>query len=136
GRSVLRQRSRRGRQRMDMASDVERLTTDPSSSYRDAERSLFVDLGLAGRERTVRLADGGARVRVVEIGEGPVALHVHGGGAFGALHAPLVAALPGRRHILLDRPGFGLSERAQVAPDFRGRSVRMLTSILDALELD
>jgi pimeloyl-[acyl-carrier protein] methyl ester esterase len=77
------------------------------------------------------------RMRVLETGEGPEVLHVHGGGGFGSLHVPLAAALPGRRHILIDRPGFGLSERVDlgVGPEFRARSVELLSSVLDALGL-
>jgi pimeloyl-ACP methyl ester carboxylesterase len=72
---------------------------------------------------------------VLEVGDGPPTLHVHGGGLCGALHGPLAAALPGRRHLLIDRPGFGLSERADVAPNFRAHSVEFLVSSLDALGL-
>lgn len=111
-------------------------TTDPATAYRAAERALLSDLGVVGKERFIELKDPAMRLRVVEWGEGPPLLHIHGGGAFGALHAPLAAALPGRRHILLDRPGFGLSERAPLLPHIRTHSVAMLHGLLDALGLE
>lgn len=109
---------------------------DLGDELRRAEARLFAGHGLAVRERWLNLDRPTARVRVLETGGGPPVLHVHGGGAFGALHAPLAAALNGRRHLLLDRPGFGLSERAAVVPDFRARSIELLVSTLDALELE
>lgn len=110
--------------------------TDPVAAFRDAEGRLFAAHGLDVRERWLRLERPAMKMRVLELGEGPSVLHVHGGGGFGALHAPLAAALPGRRHLLIDRPGFGLSERADSGPDFRARSIELLTSTLDALELE
>lgn len=113
-----------------------RTAADPVDALRDAEARLFRVHGLAVRERWLSLARPKIRARVLESGEGPPVLHVHGGGTFGAVSVPLAAALPGRRHLLLDRPGFGLSERADVYPDFRARSIELLVSTLDALELD
>lgn len=107
---------------------------DPAAAVRDAEARVMAELGIEARERW--LTRPAMRARVLEVGDGPPTLHVHGGGGFGALHAPLAAALPGRRHLLLDRPGFGLSERVDQHPGFRRRSVDLLVSVLDALELD
>lgn len=112
-------------------------SADAVRTFREAERRFLALHGITARERWVSLARPSAiRLRLLEIGEGPPVLHVHGGGVFGALHAPLAAALPGRRHILFDRPGFGLSERADLGPDFRARSVALLGALLDALELE
>ncbi len=119
-----------------LTADSTTASADPVAAYRTAERDVYAALGLAPRERVLRLGGATPSLRVVDVGAGPPTLHVHGGGAWGALHAPLAAALPGRRHFLVDRPGFGLSERAAVFPDFRARSVAMLVAALDALELD
>ncbi|HEX8157897.1 MAG TPA: alpha/beta hydrolase [Solirubrobacteraceae bacterium] len=83
------------------------------------------------------LADPPLAVRVLEVGEGPPLLLVHGSGMSASTWAPLMAHLPGHRLIALDLPGFGLSD----PHDYGGRSLRehavaQLTSLLDALELE
>src|SRR5689334_19835632 len=109
---------------------------DPVSSLRDAERRLFDAHHLEVRERFLELPAPRMRARVLEAGEGPPLLHVHGGGAFGALMAPLAAAIPGRRHLMIDRPGFGLSDLVPIGPSLRAHAVQFLDSILGALGLD
>jgi pimeloyl-ACP methyl ester carboxylesterase len=76
-------------------------------------------------------------VRVLEVGEGPPLLLVHGSGMSASTWAPLMAHLEGHRLIALDLPGFGLSDPL----DYGGRSLRehavaQLTSLLDALGLE
>jgi pimeloyl-ACP methyl ester carboxylesterase len=110
--------------------------SDAASILRDAERRLFAAHELEVRERFLELTAPRMRARVLESGAGPATLHVHGGGALGALMAPLAAALPGRRHLMVDRPGFGLSDLAPIAPSLRRHAVDFLRSTLDALELD
>ncbi len=110
---------------------------DPIEAFRAAERRLFTAHGLDVREQFFDLPAPKMRARVLLTGDdGPPTLHVHGGGACGALMAPLAAALPGRRHFLIDRPGFGLSERAPIDDGLRAHAVSFLTSTMDALELD
>jgi pimeloyl-ACP methyl ester carboxylesterase len=75
-------------------------------------------------------------VRVLEVGDGPPVILVHGSGMSASTWAPLMAHLPDHRLIALDLPGFGLSDPY----DYGGRSLRehavaQLTSLLDALEL-
>lgn len=106
-----------------------------SEALRVAERALCARHGVVAAERWLSVGSPATRVRILDIGAGAPVLHVHGGGALGAVHVGLAAALPGRRHLLLDRPGFGLSEHAAVHPDFRGRSVALLSGVLDALGL-
>lgn len=108
---------------------------DPVSALRDAEQRLFHVHGLDLRERWVELSRLGGRARLLETGAGPPTLHLPGGPCPGAVHAPLAAAMPGRRHLLLDRPGFGLSDPVDMVPDVRGRSVQLLVDVLDALGL-
>lgn len=103
---------------------------------RCAEHRLFDALGVEARELWLTLERPRMRVRVLEIGEGPPVVHVHGGGSLGSVHAPLAAALPGRRHLLIDRPGFGLSDHVPVHPEFRRRSIEFLIAALDALGLE
>lgn len=110
--------------------------TDPVEAFRGAEARLFRELGIEAREIWLDLERPRMRARVLEIGEGPPVLQIHGGGGWGSLHAPLAAALPGRRHLLLDRPGFGLSDLVDLRQDVRPRSVELVLSTLDALGLD
>jgi pimeloyl-ACP methyl ester carboxylesterase len=105
-------------------------------AFEAAERRLFAACGLVPRARRVRLADPPLAVRVLELGEGPPLILVHGSGMSASTWAPLMAHLPGRRLIALDLPGFGLSDPY----DYGGRSlgahaVAQLTSLLDALDL-
>jgi pimeloyl-ACP methyl ester carboxylesterase len=107
------------------------------TTFEQAERRVFERYGIAPTARTVQLADPHLRVRVLECGDGPPLLLVPGDGAVAAAWAPLVAELPGYRTIVLDRPGFGLSERFDYRGcDLRPHGVAMLRSLLDALDLD
>ena len=114
-----------------------RKTSDSTKAFEEAERRLFAACGLTASSRRVRLADPPLYVRVLEAGEGPPLLLVHGSGMSASTWAPVMAHLPGHRLIALDLPGFGLSD----AYDYGGRSLRehavaQLTSLLDALELE
>ena len=77
--------------------------------YHEVERRLWASIGLDPVERVVTLERLGTTARVLEVGEGPPILFVHGASASGANWAPLVAHLEGFRCLLLDRPGCGLS---------------------------
>jgi pimeloyl-ACP methyl ester carboxylesterase len=107
------------------------------AELRSAESRLYEAHRLDVRERFLSLPRPFARVRVIESGAGAPALHVHGGGGFAAINVPLAAAMPGRHHIMLDRPGFGLSDPVEMTPaNVRQRSIDLLAYTLDALEID
>jgi 2-hydroxy-6-oxonona-2,4-dienedioate hydrolase len=102
-----------------------------------AERRLFVACGVQVASRRVRLADPPVAVRVLEAGDGPPLVLVHGSGMSASTWAPLIPYLGARRLIAFDLPGFGLSD----AFDYSGRPLRahavaQLTSLLDALDLE
>ena len=82
------------------------------SRYRDAERALWASVDVEPTERWVDLPTLGGTVRVLEAGDGPPVLFVHGAATPGTSWAPLAARLPGHRCLLLDRPGCGLSPRS------------------------
>jgi pimeloyl-ACP methyl ester carboxylesterase len=112
-------------------------TPDSTPPFEAAQRQLFAACGVQIATRRVRLADPPLAVRVLEAGEGPPLLLVHGSGMSASTWAPLMPHLPGHRLIALDLPGFGLSD----PHDYGGRSLRehavaQLTSLLDALELE
>jgi 2-hydroxy-6-oxonona-2,4-dienedioate hydrolase len=106
-------------------------------AFERAERRLFGACGVQVASRRVRLSDPPVAVRVLEAGDGPPLILVHGSGMSASTWAPLMPHLGPRRLIALDLPGFGLSEPF----DYRGRSLRshavaQLTSLLDALGLE
>ena len=106
-------------------------------AFEQAQRRLFEACNVHVAIRRVRLADPPLAVRVLEAGEGPPVVLVHGSGMSASTWAPLMPHLRANRLIALDLPGFGLSD----AFDYSGRSLRehavaQLTSLLDELGLE
>lgn len=79
--------------------------------YRRAEEALWSSVGVAPTEHLVHLERTDATVRVLEVGDGPPVVFVHGASNAGTSWAPLAAHLGGMRCLLVDRPGCGLSMR-------------------------
>jgi pimeloyl-ACP methyl ester carboxylesterase len=79
----------------------------------------------------------GHRVHVVEAGEGPPAVFLHGTNTSSLGFVPLLGPLEGVRAIAVDRPGRGLSDPDPV-PRRRSReaAVEFVDDVLDALEID
>lgn len=102
----------------------------PADVYR-IHRQLIDDAGL--RSRTLATSDG-AGVHVVERGLGPAVLLIHGSGSPGLFWLPLLRRLDGIRAIVVDRPGFGLSDPSPAALSPSG-SVAWISEVLDALQL-
>ncbi len=116
---------------------TEHLHDKRSLAFEQAERRLFAACGVQVEGRRVCLADPPVAVRVIEAGDGPPLVLVHGSGMSASTWAPLMPYLKGYRLIAFDLPGFGLSG----AFDYSGRPLRshavaQLTSLLDALELE
>jgi pimeloyl-ACP methyl ester carboxylesterase len=103
-----------------------------------AEDALFARYGAGPpRRRMLRLADPALNVRVLESGEGPPVVFVHGSGMNAGTWAPMLAHLPGRRAVALDLPGFGGSDpHSYSGRTLREHAVAQLTSSLDALGLE
>lgn len=79
----------------------------------------------------------GRRVHVIEAGEGPPVLFLHGSSTSSLSVLPLLEHLEGVRVIAVDRPGFGLSEPVQVPRDrFRDAAIEFLDEVLDELGLE
>jgi pimeloyl-ACP methyl ester carboxylesterase len=101
----------------------------------------------AARSRHIEVRSG-RRVHVIEAGEGPPVLFLHGssesslslltqdvGGDDRAV--PLLERLEGVRAIAVDRPGFGLSEPVHVPRErFRDAAIEFLDEVLDELKLE
>ncbi len=78
--------------------------------------------------RRVRLVDPPLAVRVLEAGDGPPLLLVHGSGMSASSWAPLMPYLGTHRLITFDLPGFGLSDAFDyVGPSLREHAVAQLT---------
>jgi pimeloyl-ACP methyl ester carboxylesterase len=113
-------------------------TQDHSTmEFEQAESRLMATCAVQATSRRVRLADPPVSVRVLEAGDGPPLVLVHGSGMSASTWAPLMPHLATNRLIAFDLPGFGLSD----AFDYSGRPLRshavaQLTSLLDALGLE
>ena len=106
-------------------------------AFEQAEQRLFAACGVQVASRRVLLADPPLAVRVLEAGEGPALVLVHGSGMSAATWAPLMPWLGSYRLIAFDLPGFGLSDTFDYSGrPLRAHAVAQLTSLLDALGLE
>jgi pimeloyl-ACP methyl ester carboxylesterase len=88
------------------------------------------------KSRFVNVGSGG-RVHVIEAGDGPPVVFLHGSSTSSLLLLPLLERLQGAWGIAVDRPGFGLSDPADVPRErFRQAAVEWLDGVLDVLGLD
>jgi pimeloyl-ACP methyl ester carboxylesterase len=95
---------------------------------------ILAEAGVAHRYIKTR---SGRRVHLVDAGEGPPVVLLHGGGTSSLSHLPLLAHLEGVRAIHVDRPGFGLSDPVQVPRGrYRGAAIEFVDEVLDGLELE
>jgi pimeloyl-ACP methyl ester carboxylesterase len=89
----------------------------------------------SGRDRHLEVRSG-RRVRVIEAGEGPPVVFLHGSSTSSLSLLPVLERLEGVRAIAVDRPGFGLSEPVRVPRErFRDAAVEFLDQVLHALGL-
>jgi pimeloyl-ACP methyl ester carboxylesterase len=92
--------------------------------------------GSSAQGRHIEVASG-RRMHVIEVGEGPPLVLLHGSGPTALLFLPLLERLSGVRAIAVDRPGFGLSDPVDLPRErYRDAAVECLDSVLDALGLD
>ena len=105
-------------------------------AYRKAEARYWSETaGGHPNERMVHLPTLDVDVRILEYGDGPPLLFIHGGPNAGSTWAPLVGALSGFRCMVLDRPGCGLSTVAKNPPDsVRGFMADVVGELLTQLE--
>ena len=109
------------------------------ASYREAEDSLWRSTGARPREQMLALARLDTSVRVLEIGQGPPVVFVHGASNGATSWAHLAARMPEFRCVLLDRPGCALSPPLRPPPadmeQFQAVAEALVVDVLDALEL-
>lgn len=88
------------------------------------------------RSRHIQVRSG-RRVHLIEAGQGPLVLFLHGSGTSSLSVLPLLEHLQGVRVIAVDRPGFGLSEPVHVPRErFRDAAIEFLDGVLDELGLE
>ncbi len=108
-------------------------TLSHPEAVRRVHERLLADEGLSGA--VVRTSDG-AGVHVVERGEGPPVVLIHGSGSPGLFWLPVLRRLDDVRALVVDRPGFGLSDPVPSPPDpLRSGAVDWCDRLLDALDL-
>lgn len=109
--------------------------TGPDGELAKAQAVLLARFAPDARVRRIRWSQG--VTQLLEIGDGPPLLLVHGGGDGAFEWVPIMSGLArGRRVLAVDRPGHGLAEPF----DYRGIDLleharTFLSDILDALDL-
>lgn len=103
--------------------------------YREVERRLWAHVGITPTEQRVRLACTGTMVRVLEVGEGPPVLFIHGSPNAGSTWAPIIPSCSGFRCLIVDRPGTGLSDDHQLTRGIAQVADRFVGDLLDALDV-
>ena len=114
------------------------MTSETERSFAELERELLDFYGVDAQSRFLDLARPRMRAHVLEAGEGPPALFLHGGDGEAVNWAPLMARLQDDARLYgVDRPGFGLSDRFDYrAVDLRRHAGDFTVSVLDALGLE
>ena len=98
------------------------------------QRQMLDPLPVRRRHVSIR---GGHRVHVLEVGEGPPALFLHGSNTSSLSFAPILGRLEGVHAIAVDRPGLGLSDAASVPrARYREAAVEFVDDVLDAVGTD
>jgi pimeloyl-ACP methyl ester carboxylesterase len=105
-----------------------------SNDVREVHERMLGASRARGRHIEVRSGQG---VHVIEAGEGPPVLLLHGSSTSSLSLLPLLDRLEGVRAIAVDRPGFGLSQPAHVPRErFRGDAIEFVEEVLDELGLE
>jgi pimeloyl-ACP methyl ester carboxylesterase len=93
--------------------------------------------GVEPAERSIEVGSPPSRIGIQEVGSGEPVLFVHGTGGYGPYWAPLVAELKDYRCLMLDRPGWGGSDRIDYSrAGYRDLVADLMLEILDKLGVD
>lgn len=108
------------------------------NTYRETEQRFWLhNVGSLPTEHYVELPTLNTRVRLLEYGQGPMLLFVHGGPNAASTWAPLVNLLSDFRCVLLERPGCGLSSPSPAQPrNVRPYVVQVIQDALTVLDCD
>ncbi len=123
--------------------DVRNMTSQSSEMprrrqrYRRSEHALWAHYGLTPKEHWIDLESPRVRLRVTEVGEGRPVLCVGGTGGSGPYWGALLQRIESVRWLILDRPGFLLSEPLDWSRHEFGPTVAAIqTGVLNALEVE
>jgi pimeloyl-ACP methyl ester carboxylesterase len=101
-----------------------------------AEAATFAHYGTEVTTQRLDLDRLGTTVRVVRCGAGPTTVLLHGAGMTATVWAPLLPHLPGRSLVLVDLPGYGLSDPFDYAGvDIVAHMEALVGAVLDTLDL-
>jgi hypothetical protein len=122
------------------------MTSSPETAQRDARIPVRSNKVVEAHERMLRASTvrsrfietrSGGSVHVLEAGEGPPVLHLHGTNTSALSLLPVLERLDALSAIAVDRPGFGLSEPVQIPRErFREAAVQFVDEIADVLGFD
>jgi pimeloyl-ACP methyl ester carboxylesterase len=120
------------------ASEPAEAARTPAPTHTDAIVAVHQQMLAKSPAHLRHIAAGsGHQIHVIEAGEGPPLVLLHGSGPTSLMFLPLIERLTGLRAIAVDRPGFGLSDPIDLPlPRYREAVIEYLDSILDALGLD
>jgi pimeloyl-ACP methyl ester carboxylesterase len=113
------------------------MTAATDGHFAQLQQELLDLYEVRARSRFVELAQPQMRAHVLEAGDGPPVVFLHGGDGEAVTWAPLLAQLQDDVHLYgPDRPGFGLSDRFKYRTvDLRRHAGDFTVSLLDALGL-
>lgn len=114
------------------------MTAATDGHFAQLQQELLDLYEVRARSRFVELARPQMRAHVLEAGDGPPVVFLHGGDGEAVTWAPLLAQLQDDLHLYgVDRPGFGLSDRFDYrSVDLRRHAGDFTVSLLDALGLE
>jgi pimeloyl-ACP methyl ester carboxylesterase len=109
----------------------------PALTHSDRVRAVYRRrLDVAPVRASYIEAASGRRAHIIMAGDGPPAVFLHGSNTSSLSDVSMLERLDGVRAIAVDRPGFGLSDPAQLPRGrYRESAVETVERILDALEL-
>lgn len=114
-------------------SDLGQQAAGHPDEVREIYEQILADAAVGHRYIETR---SGRRVHLIEAGEGPPVVLLHGGGTSSLSHLPLLAHIEGVWAINADRPGFGLSDPVSVPRErYRDSAIEFIDEVLDGLEL-
>ncbi|MGD8898372.1 MAG: alpha/beta fold hydrolase, partial [Acidobacteriota bacterium] len=108
-----------------------------TSEFEAAQERLLRRVGVAAESRFVDVPAVSGQAHVLVAGRGPAVVMVPGFADPAAMWAPLMARLEGFTLYAVDRPSFGLTDRARYSTaTIRRLAVTFLEQVLDALGLE
>src|SRR5262245_40475926 len=114
------------------------MTATSESEFARLEQEVLNFYGVRAHSRFFDLPPLAMRAHVLEAGDGPPVVFLHGGDGEAVTWAPLMARLQDHLHLYgPDRPGFGLSDRFDYrSVDLRRHAGDFTVALLDALGLE